>query len=238
MIYKNHLSYQFSKEVIKPDGLIGLEFYTRTGKELNDEMREKKRIRREELKEEKRILKAEKAKKELPTTISYDCDWNNKFRVRGEVKIEVEGDRDELFIEGDYYQVGALSELCASHSEISILRGEICNVNVKEFHLDNLQISKMLFENTELNECWIDGIVFSGCKFKNMTMNIDTFRWVKFKNCSFDNVKFDGKYIRATTFHKGCTFKNFKFDVHQIDEFLYIDGERFSESYDLFKIRK
>ena len=106
--------------------------------------------------------------------------------------------------------------------------GTLKNITTR-LKTSNIVYDKVLFRNCTFDgDSWFDGILFKACTFDNCTFS-GRMRWCEFNECNIINTEFDMKYMRRTTFRKNCTYDNVKFNIEQIDEAVWLFGERHNE---------
>lgn len=100
------------------------------------------------------------------------------------------------------------------------------------FYINNGRPVSGTFKNIVfLEKTWFDTTLFKNVTFENCVLDADFIRWCKFDNCQFINCSGNFRYVRGTTWKKNCKFVNSSFRIHQIDEYIYINGKRYSASW-------
>lgn len=97
----------------------------------------------------------------------------------------------------------------------------------------NIQFSSSEME-TFFDECYFKNVVFQKCHFDKIHI-----RRSKFDNCKFINCSGEISYIRASTFKKNCIFQDTLIEINDVDEYICLNGKRYSHSWayhDIIKI--
>ena len=132
----------------------------------------------------------------------------------------------------DFYEKKVLMIHTARFDRTTIT-GTIKNMNVL-MHCVTTNYDNVTFENCIFNDkSWFDWINFDNCKFINCKFG-GSMRWIDFNNCQFINVEFDMEYTRRVTIKKNCQSENINIKIKQIDEYIWLFGKRYSESYHPF----
>lgn len=86
-----------------------------------------------------------------------------------------------------------------------------------------------VFKNIVFNQkTFLNCSVFKGVVFENCTFEDIDIRWCQFDKCEFINCKGTIKYARKATWKKNCVFKDTKIVITDIDEYIYINSQRYS----------
>lgn len=128
------------------------------------------------------------------------------------------------------------------HHDIDIANHELYSHPHRKYHYDvnlhdltvNLYVMNAkpvtgVFKNIVFNKnTFLDCAVFKGVVFDNCTFEDIDIRWCQFDKCKFIDCKGAIKYARGVTWKKNCVFKNTQIVINDIDEYIYINSQRYN----------